>query len=119
MRKAGIAGFCLVMTAVFIAPNMVAQEGGSGADTFKTKCATCHAADGSGNTPVGKSLKAADLRTPEVQKKTDAELADFVNTGKGNMPPFRNVITDDEIHSVVTYVRTLAPKTAKKPGKKS
>ena len=39
-----------------------------GAAIFKTKCAPCHGADGSGQTPVGKNLKVKDLRSAEVQK---------------------------------------------------
>lgn len=91
-----------------------AAQGDSGADNYKGKCVMCHASDGSASTALGKSLKAVDLRTPEVQKKTNAALAEFIATGKGNMPPFRGTLSDDEIHSVVTYLRTFAPKPAKK-----
>jgi mono/diheme cytochrome c family protein len=93
------------------------QDGGAG--VYKTKCATCHGQDGSGNTPLGKSLKVADLRSAEVQKKTDAELAQSVTEGKGNMPSFKSSITEDEIHALVTYVRTLAPKAGSAPRKNS
>ena len=83
------------------------------------KCATCHGQDGSGNTPVGKSLKVADLRSVEVQKKTDAELAQSIVEGKGNMPSFKSSVTEDEIRALVMYVRTLAPKASSGPKKNS
>jgi mono/diheme cytochrome c family protein len=74
--------------------------------TFESTCATCHGADGSG-TPLGKTLQAADLRSPEVQKKPDAELIQSVTNGKGNMPPFKGKITDQQISALIEYVRTL------------
>ena len=91
----------------------------AGADVYKAKCVTCHAKDGSGNTPVGKSLQSADLRSPEVQKKSDAELSTSISDGKGNMPAFKTLISEDEVHSVLAYVRTLASKGDSAPKKKS
>jgi mono/diheme cytochrome c family protein len=103
-----------------VVPCSAAAEESAGANVYKAKCLTCHAKDGSGNTPVGKSLQSADLRSPEVQKKSDAELTESISEGKGNMPAFKTLITEDEIHSVLSYVRTLAPKgdsaAKKKPG---
>jgi len=95
-----------------------AAEESAGANVYKAKCLTCHAKDGSGNTPVGKSLQSADLRSPEVQKKSDAELTESISEGKGNMPAFKTLITEDEIHSVLSYVRNLAPKGDSAPKKK-
>jgi cytochrome c6 len=100
----------LVAVAIVVgASPATAQEAPNGAATFKSKCVTCHGADGSG-TAVGKSLKVADLRSDAVQKKSDAELIQSVSDGKGNMPGFKGNITDDEIQAAVTFVRTLAAK---------
>jgi mono/diheme cytochrome c family protein len=101
-----------------VVPCSAAAEESAGANVYKAKCLTCHAKDGSGNTPVGKSLQSADLRSPEVQKKSDAELTESISEGKGNMPAFKTLITEDEIHSVLSYVRTLAPKGDSAPKKK-
>jgi mono/diheme cytochrome c family protein len=101
-----------------VVPCSAAAEESAGANVYKAKCLTCHAKDGSGNTPVGKSLQSADLRSPEVQKKSDAELTESISEGKGNMPAFKTLITEDEIHSVLIYVRTLAPKGDSAPKKK-
>jgi mono/diheme cytochrome c family protein len=102
-----------------VAPGFAAADDSAGANVYKTKCVTCHAKDGSGNTPVGKSLQSADLRSPEVQKKSDAELTESISEGKGNMPAFKTLLGEDEIHSVLGYVRTLAPKSDPPPKKKS
>lgn len=93
------------------------EDTAAGATVYKSKCATCHGPDGAG-TAVGKSLKVADLRSPEVQSKSDAELTQSVSDGKGNMPGFKGNITDDEIHAALKYVRTLAPKGDSAPKKK-
>jgi mono/diheme cytochrome c family protein len=81
--------------------------------TFESTCGTCHGTDGTG-TPLGKTLQAADLRSPEVQKKPDAELIQSVTNGKGNMPPFKGKLTEEQITDLISYVRTL-PKA--KPAK--
>src|SRR5579863_3825766 len=62
-----------------------AQQGAAANDLFKAKCAVCHGPDGSGNTAVGKSLKLRDLRSDEVQKQSDAKLAEITNCGEGKM----------------------------------
>ena len=50
--------------------------------TFKLQCSSCHGQNGAGDTSVGKSLKAADLRSPEVQKQSDAQLAQVISEGR-------------------------------------
>jgi len=108
----------LVIAITMVASPAAGQDSTAGADVYKTKCATCHGQDGSGNTPVGKSLQVADLRSAAVQSKSDAELAQAVTEGKGNMPGFKGNITDGEIHAVVTFVRTFAAKGDSAPKKK-
>jgi mono/diheme cytochrome c family protein len=77
--------------------------------TFRTKCATCHGQDGGGST-VGKSMNVPDLRSPVVQKLSDTELAQVIANGKGGMPPFKSSLSADQIHSMVSYVRSLHQK---------
>jgi mono/diheme cytochrome c family protein len=81
-----------------------------GAALYKAKCAMCHGADGSGQTPVGKSMKVRDLRSPEVQKKTDIELTKLISGGKGKMPAFGQKLTTAEIQSIIAQIRTLSSK---------
>ena|SRR5437879_3421779 len=77
--------------------------------TFRTKCATCHGPDGSGS-EVGKTMNVPHLRSPAVQKLPDAELAKVISDGKGGMPPFKNSLSEDQIHSLVSYIRSLRQK---------
>jgi len=77
--------------------------------TFQSKCAMCHGPDGAGS-EVGKSMKVPDLRSPEVQKLPDAQLAQVISDGKGGMPPFKSSLSEDQIHALVTYIRSLRQK---------
>jgi len=84
---------------------------GDGATLFKSKCSACHGADGSGNTPVGKSMKLRDFSSADVQKQTDAELTAIITNGKaGGMPSYKGKLTDDQIKQLVSFIRGLAKK---------
>jgi mono/diheme cytochrome c family protein len=76
-----------------------------GAAIYKTRCVACHGADGSGQTPVGKSLNVRDLRSPEVQNLTDAEITKVLMNGKGKMPAIR--LAEADIKAVIAFIRTL------------
>jgi mono/diheme cytochrome c family protein len=119
LRKVSLLSIFIFVLLFVITQCSAVAEDSAGTDVYKAKCMTCHAKDGSGNTPVGKSLQSADLRSPEVQKKPDAELSESISEGKGNMPAFKTLLSADEIHSVLVYVRTLAPKSDAPAKKKS
>ena len=79
----------------------------TGEATYKAKCAMCHGPDGTGNTPVGKSMKLRSLKSPEDIKATDAELFKQTKSGVGKMQGYAGKLTDAQIQDVVTYIRTL------------
>lgn len=89
-------------------PQVIGALPDAGAD-YKTKCASCHALDGSGNTVMGKKLEVKDLRSPEAQKLTDAQMATIIAKGKNKMPANASY-TPDQVKQLVTYVRDLAKK---------
>jgi len=88
-----------------------AAEKEVGEQTFKAQCASCHGEDGSGNTPAGKSLRVPDLHNIDVQKLSDTHLAEIIAKGMGKMLPFKNSLSNDQIHSLVMYIRELAQKS--------
>jgi mono/diheme cytochrome c family protein len=75
------------------------------AATFKSKCAGCHAADGTGSA-MGKKMGAHDFTTADVQKMSDAELTDIITNGKNKMPKYGSLKPED-IKGLVAYIRTL------------
>jgi mono/diheme cytochrome c family protein len=102
IAAAGIA----VCFAALVLPTSLRAEGDT-AKVYKTNCVLCHAADGSGSSSSGKALKAKDLKSPEVQGKSDAELTDVITKGMGKMPAFGKKLSEDAIKSLVAYIREL------------
>jgi cbb3-type cytochrome c oxidase subunit III len=77
-----------------------------GGDLFKHKCAMCHGADGKGYS----AMHTPDFTDPKVQASlTDEEIAQVIKNGKKDtaMPPFGSSLDDTQIHSLVTYIRSL------------
>lgn len=98
----------LTLVAILAASTMAsARAQGSGADTYKAKCAMCHGADGLGATPAGKAMKATSFKSPESIKASDADLIAITKSGKGKMPAYTGKLTDAQIKDAVAYVRTL------------
>ncbi len=91
-----------------VGPSARAQD--DAASLFKSKCAACHGADGTGSTPVGKSMKIRDFHSPDVQKQSDADLTQIITAGKGAMPSYKGKLTDAQIKDLVGYIRSLAKK---------
>jgi len=76
-----------------------------GGDLFKKNCAMCHGPDGKGYPHM-----TPDFTDPKVQASlTDKEIAETIKNGKKgtSMPPFGSKLTDDQIQSLVTYIRSL------------
>jgi mono/diheme cytochrome c family protein len=78
-----------------------------GADTYKAKCAMCHGADGQAATPMGKTMKIASFKAPEMLKATDALFTASTKNGKGKMPAYNGKLTDAQIKDVIAFIRTL------------
>lgn len=81
-----------------------------GAAAYKTRCAACHAADGSGDTTMGKKLALRPLGSDEVQKQNDVALTAIIAKGKGKMPGYSGKIDDETIAAVVKHIRSFAGK---------
>jgi len=95
----------LTVSILLILPATLAAA--DGAALYKAKCASCHGVNGSGDTAMGKAMKLRDLRSPEVQKQTDADLTKVTADGKGKMPAYKGKLTDAEISALVAHMRTL------------
>ena len=80
------------------------------ASNFKLRCSSCHGVNGAGDASLGRTLKAADLLSPEVQKQSDVQLVQVISDGRKNMPSFSNSLTPNQIRALVAYIRKLAGK---------
>ena len=105
MKKTLFLVLLAALALIVALPAMAA--GPDGAALYKTKCASCHGADGSGQTPAGKAMKVRDLRSDEVQKQTDLQLTDVIAGGKGKMPGYGKTLSTAEIQALIAHIRTL------------
>jgi mono/diheme cytochrome c family protein len=102
-----VAGSYLVV----LAPGVWAKGNAkAGKSLFDGKCAMCHSQDGSGSSPMGKSMKVPDLRSKEVQKQTDAQIYDVIAKGKKMMPQYASQLSKEQINDLVAYIRELGSK---------
>jgi mono/diheme cytochrome c family protein len=83
----------------------------AGRDGYTGSCATCHGADGKGNGVYGQATypPATDLTTHDAREKSDAELFWITKHGLSftGMPGFGSQYSDQDIWSLVSYLRTL------------
>lgn len=86
----------------------------SGREAFGHYCIACHGLDGQ-NTGVpfsgGMSPPIPSLASGEVQKYSDGQLKWVIDNGiwPSGMPASKGVLSDDEIWSMVYYIRHLPP----------
>jgi len=95
----------LVVVTVLVALFTVSAFAQDGATLFKTKCVSCHGADGTGSA-VGKKLGAHDFTSAEVQKMSDAELSSIITDGKNKMPKYAT-LKPEEVKALVAHIRSL------------
>ncbi|WP_263358964.1 c-type cytochrome [Acidicapsa ligni] len=105
MQAVKVMTICLMLGATV---PMFAQA--SGASTYTAKCQMCHGADGMGNTPAGKAMKAIPFNDPQILNQSDADLIAATKNGKGKMPAYSGKLSDGDIKSVIAYVHTLQKK---------
>jgi cytochrome c6 len=108
MKSHSLTTILIALLLVLLVPCLVLADDAAAA--FKSRCAPCHGADGSGNTPMGKKVGAKALGSPEVQKLTDADLQKTVTSGKNKMPEFGSKLKPEQITDLVKFIRTLAAK---------
>jgi cytochrome c553 len=81
------------------------------ADNWDSHCATCHGADGKGQTKIGKKLHLKDYTDAAVQAELkDEEMikatADgVVIDGKEKMKGYKDKLSTEEIKDLVAHIR--------------
>jgi mono/diheme cytochrome c family protein len=75
---------------------------------FAKDCASCHGKDGRAKTFKAKFNHARNLTDAQWQDSvSDERLFNSLNNGKGKMPAFGKKLSEEEINSLVNYVRGL------------
>jgi mono/diheme cytochrome c family protein len=94
----------------------LSTDGAWGAEAlqnYEKHCMKCHGKDGKGATKMGRQSGAKDYSDPKVQAEMKDEEAfnrirvGMKEGGKEKMKPYADVLSDDEIRALVTYMRTF------------
>jgi mono/diheme cytochrome c family protein len=86
----------------------IAGDAKAGQAVYDKSCKSCHGADGTANPAIAKMMKVDmhDLKSADVQSKSDADLKKVITDGQGKMKPIASV-TGASTDDVVAYLRTL------------
>ncbi len=92
-------------------PELIAE----GQTYYQQTCSACHGAEGLGIENLGKNLVTSEF----VREKNDAELLEYVKTGRAvddplnttgiAMPPKGGnpALTDDQINAIIAFMRSI------------
>jgi mono/diheme cytochrome c family protein len=89
----------------------------AGEQLFSDNCVLCHGDKGMGDGPGAKTIKVkpANFADPKVQSsETDGALFWKMGNGRGPMPAWKDILTDEERWKLVNYIRKLGKDAAKK-----
>ncbi len=75
----------------------------NGAQIYNSRCVSCHGANGRAVMASTPDFKAG----AEVFLKTDQQLLDVIKTGKGIMPGYQGMLTDNEMLDAIAHIRTF------------
>lgn len=85
-----------------------------GREAFTHYCVACHGMDGQNTgVPFAETMSppVPSLASPEIQSYTDGQLKWVIDNGiwPSGMPASRGTLSDEEIWSIVIYLRHLPP----------
>lgn len=136
LRRLGLAGLLLLVptghasdgsatNATAEAPFRIHGEAARGRPIYESLCTPCHGVRGDGKGPLAQKLDAPtpDFTDAEAMlAKEDAALYEVVREGgachgkSGLMQAWERHLSEQEIHDVLSYIRTLAMPLALQPG---
>ena len=107
-----VAALCAaVFASLLVNPtraNATSAEPFDAGAIFNDKCAKCHGRDGRAKSLHAKHVHARDLTSADWQNDvSDERIFNSISNGKGKMPSFRKKLSENDINSLVTYVRRL------------
>jgi mono/diheme cytochrome c family protein len=98
-----------ILIVLTLAAAATAAQGASataGKAAYDKSCKSCHGADGTANPAIAKMFKVdmRDLKSPDVQAMSDADLMKVITDGKGKMKPVASA--SSSAADIVAYIRT-------------
>lgn len=95
-------------------PTFIPSVQPDAAEIFTRNCAPCHGKEGKGDGPAAPALtpRPADLTDHDLLAQVnDDELLQLISQGKGAMPAFRTMLSEEQLQAMVEYVRGLSSDT--------
>jgi mono/diheme cytochrome c family protein len=98
----------LTLAGLAAAAGWAAADAKAGQAVYDRSCKSCHGADGAANPAIAKAMnmQMRDLKSAEVQSKSDADLKKVVTDGQGKMRPIPSV-SGVALDNVIAYTRSL------------
>lgn len=113
MRKLIVLMLVVIFSGLVIIPFAMAEKA---EDNYKLYCFQCHGSKGSGGGINAASLSTAPrdhTSATEMKKLSDNDIFTAIKEGGAAvskstfMPPWKSILTDDEIKDMVKYLHTL------------
>ena len=93
-------------------PPAGATAGGDlGSQIYTERCVLCHGASGKGDGAAAAALNPKPRNHTDgsyMNSRTDEDLLTVIRGGKGNMPAWGTVLSEEQIQAVLKHVRSLA-----------
>ncbi len=91
--------------------NMLLAEQ-KGKELYEVYCWSCHGKEGYGDGAAGKALgqKPANFHDDKVRRQRQGSLFWKITHGRGNMPPFKDALSEEQRWQLVSYIRRFSDK---------
>lgn len=78
-----------------------------GEELYNMYCFACHGETGFGDGPAGGAMgvKPANFHDPKFIKQKDGATFWKLTNGKGNMPPFKDVLKEEQRWELIAYLK--------------
>jgi mono/diheme cytochrome c family protein len=103
----------IVASVALLIAGAVSLRAAEAKELYEKNCAKCHGDDGKGKTKMGGKLGVKDYTDPAIQEKMkDEKMTKTIKEGfkeddKTKMKAFGDTLSDDEIKSLVKYIRAF------------
>lgn len=104
----------LLFIPLFLLATTAVQAQDEAAALFQSSCAKCHNVNGDGKTAAAQKMKIPDLRSDEIQKKSDEQLFQTIGNGAQHKQYPHTFLSkgmrESQIRALVTHIRSLKVK---------
>lgn len=89
-------------------PEVIAK----GEELYNLYCFACHGETGFGDGPAGGAMgvRPANFHDPKFSKQKDGSIFWKLTNGKGNMPPFKEILKEEQRWALVAYLKEFGKK---------